>query len=310
MQYNFTEPAQQTMKQAQLEAEALGHGFVGPEHVLLALLEPGSGPAGAVLDHLGMDRSSLRAGVLGRVARGEEVGPGARPLTAQGRKILVHAMAAGRSNVSGRMDVSIDTDQLLVGLVREGKGLGAQVLRDGGATPERITEAVLYLRGKGAPTPPQGSSSREGAAGRSSALVGARATQVWFLQIDPAAATPIYEQIIARIEEAVATDRLSPGESLPTVRDLAAELGVAPGTVARAYSALEERGVLETRGARGTRVAERPAPTSAKRELRPALADLLRPIAVAGYHMGARAQDLREALDLAMLDIFPTAPTR
>jgi DNA-binding transcriptional regulator YhcF (GntR family) len=304
MQYNFTEQARQTLKQAHLEAGALGHGFVGTEHILLALLEPGSGPAAAVVDDLGLDRPSMRERVLSRVARGEEVGQGGRPYTARAKKILEYAIAEGRSTVSRRAEARVDTDHLLVGLIKEGKGLGAEVLREVGATPERITEAVQRLRGKATPESP---ASPKGTAGRSSAPAGAERSQVWFLQIDPEAAAPIYEQIIARIEEAVATDRLSPGESLPTVRDLAAELGVAPGTVARAYSALEERGVLETRGARGTRVAERPAPASAKKDVRPALADLLRPIAVAGYHMGARAQDLRDALDLAMADIFPSS---
>jgi DNA-binding transcriptional regulator YhcF (GntR family) len=95
------------------------------------------------------------------------------------------------------------------------------------------------------------------------------------------------------------------GERLPSVRDLAAELGIAPGTVARAYSELESRGVVETEGARGTRVAPRQSGAGRSRK---SPADFLerafRRIVVGAFHRGATAQEVTTALERAMKGIL------
>ncbi len=70
--------------------------------------------------------------------------------------------------------------------------------------------------------------------------------------IDPSAPEPPYEQIRVQIADQVARGDLQPGERLPTVRRLAADLGIAPNTAARAYRELELRGVIATRGRAGT----------------------------------------------------------
>ncbi|MFJ2782161.1 MULTISPECIES: GntR family transcriptional regulator [unclassified Kitasatospora] len=75
------------------------------------------------------------------------------------------------------------------------------------------------------------------------------------LSVDPAAATPPFEQIRVQIAEQARTGELPTGLRLPTVRALAEELGLAPGTVARAYRELEADGVVETHGRRGTLIA-------------------------------------------------------
>lgn len=72
------------------------------------------------------------------------------------------------------------------------------------------------------------------------------------LEVDTRSAVPPYEQIRARVTEQVSIGALVPGDRLPTVRQLAADLGVAPGTVARAYRELEQDGMVETRGRHGT----------------------------------------------------------
>lgn len=72
------------------------------------------------------------------------------------------------------------------------------------------------------------------------------------IRVDLADRTPPYLQIRAAILEAVGTGELADQDRLPTVRQLAGDLGVAPGTVQRAYAELEEDGVLESRGRRGT----------------------------------------------------------
>ncbi|MHC2997963.1 GntR family transcriptional regulator [Microbacterium sp. HJ5] len=70
--------------------------------------------------------------------------------------------------------------------------------------------------------------------------------------IDPAAHVPPFEQLRAGLVDAVASGELAAGQRLPTVRKLADDLGLAPGTVARAYRELEASGVIETRGRNGT----------------------------------------------------------
>lgn len=73
--------------------------------------------------------------------------------------------------------------------------------------------------------------------------------------IDPSSHIPPFEQLRAGLIDAVSSGELAAGERLPTVRRLAEDLGVAPGTVARAYRELEASGIIETRGRNGTFVA-------------------------------------------------------
>jgi len=70
--------------------------------------------------------------------------------------------------------------------------------------------------------------------------------------IDPTSPTPPFEQLRAQYVAAIASGELPPGSRLPTVRRLAGDLGLAPGTVARAYRELETAGLIETRGRHGT----------------------------------------------------------
>jgi DNA-binding transcriptional regulator YhcF (GntR family) len=74
------------------------------------------------------------------------------------------------------------------------------------------------------------------------------------ISVDPRSPTPPYEQIRLSIRRLVATSELGLGTRLPTVRQLASDLGLAPGTVARAFRELESEGIIETRGRHGTRV--------------------------------------------------------
>lgn len=70
--------------------------------------------------------------------------------------------------------------------------------------------------------------------------------------VDPANAVSPFRQVYAQLATAIAVGELAPGERLPTVRALAADLQVAPGTVARAYRELESAGIIETRGRGGS----------------------------------------------------------
>ena len=76
-----------------------------------------------------------------------------------------------------------------------------------------------------------------------------------WVQADPHARKPLFDQLRGQIIDGIRNGRLPPGTRLPTVRELAAELGMAVNTVARAYRELESAGLLETRGRFGTFVA-------------------------------------------------------
>lgn len=75
--------------------------------------------------------------------------------------------------------------------------------------------------------------------------------------IDPKSGVPFYRQIIERVKFGIAGGRLTPGDQLPTVRRLAADLSVNPNTVIRAYRELEIEGVLDTQQGSGTFVSDR-----------------------------------------------------
>ena len=88
------------------------------------------------------------------------------------------------------------------------------------------------------------------------------------LQVDPAEAAPLWRQIEDGVRRLVATGGLAAGALMPSVRDLARELGVNPNTVVRAYQHLVEAGVLTVRRGDGTYVAETPPGFSRAERLR------------------------------------------
>ena len=155
--------------------------------------------------------------------------------------------------------------------------IATDVLREAGVTPKEVMSASVSL---------PGDDSRS-----------------FYFEIDDSSERSIHDQIVGQVTEAIATVKLSPAERLPSVRELADLLDVAPGTVARAYGELERQGVVITEGPRGTRVAERSAaePRPERFEI---LAGLLRPVAVAAFHLGSGPADLRAALEEAMRGIF------
>ncbi|BDZ64865.1 GntR family transcriptional regulator [Agromyces mangrovi Wang et al. 2018] len=87
------------------------------------------------------------------------------------------------------------------------------------------------------------------------------------ITVDPESSTPPFEQIRMRVRDAVRSGDLAAGTKLPTVRALAADLGVAVNTVAKAYRALESDAVIETRGRNGTFVSATGDPTEQQAQL-------------------------------------------
>ncbi|MBN2509708.1 MAG: GntR family transcriptional regulator [Spirochaetales bacterium] len=76
--------------------------------------------------------------------------------------------------------------------------------------------------------------------------------------LDPKSGVPYYKQIILQIEMAIADNRLTQGDQLPTVRSLAVDLQINPNTVARAYNELEIRGIVNTQQGTGTFISDKP----------------------------------------------------
>jgi DNA-binding transcriptional regulator YhcF (GntR family) len=78
-----------------------------------------------------------------------------------------------------------------------------------------------------------------------------------WVRVDPQASKPLFDQLRSQVIDGIRAGRLPPGTRLPTVRELAGQLGMAVNTVARAYRELETAGILETRGRFGTFVARK-----------------------------------------------------
>ncbi|SDP57949.1 DNA-binding transcriptional regulator YhcF, GntR family [Streptomyces sp. cf386] len=119
------------------------------------------------------------------------------------------------------------------------------------------------------------------------------------VRVDTTSQVPPYEQIRAQLAALIRTRRLAEGERLPTVRQLAADLGLAPGTVARAYRELEAAELIRTRRGAGTQVAALPSEPYAHDADQ--LATLARDFTSAARALGADTEDIltavRDALD-------------
>lgn len=115
------------------------------------------------------------------------------------------------------------------------------------------------------------------------------------LRVDPRSAVPPYEQLRVQLTQMIATGALAPGDRLPTVRGLAVELGLAPGTVQRAYRELELATLVQTRGRHGTTVAparSRRLSSDRRRALRRAAAEFYD----VATSLGAQPPEIDEAL--------------
>ena len=120
------------------------------------------------------------------------------------------------------------------------------------------------------------------------------------LRLDDAGTVPRFEQLRAQLAVMVAVGRLEPGCRLPTVRDLAAQLGLAPGTVARAYHQLELDGSAQGRGRLGTFVVDEPPHSEPLRQRRERLATAADRFAFDIRQLGVDREAARQLLDEAL----------
>ena len=152
--YNFTDRVRKVLQMAREEAARLHHEYVGTEHILLGLIREGEGVAAAVLTNLNVDLEEIQQKIEETVKKGKAAaaaGPDL-PYTSRAKKVLELAMSEARElNHS-----YVGTEHLLLGLLREEKGIAAQVLTDAGVNLEQARAETLRLLGSEMPSTPAG----------------------------------------------------------------------------------------------------------------------------------------------------------
>jgi ATP-dependent Clp protease ATP-binding subunit ClpC len=147
--YNFTDRVRKVLQMAREEAARLHHEYVGTEHILLGLIREGEGVAAAVLTNLNVDLEDIQQKIEETVKKGKAAaaaGPDL-PYTSRAKKVLELAMTEARElNHS-----YVGTEHLLLGLLREEKGIAAQVLTDAGVNLEQSRAETLRLLGSDMP---------------------------------------------------------------------------------------------------------------------------------------------------------------
>ena len=144
MNYNFTDRVRKVLAMAREEAIRLQHDYVGTEHILLGLIHEGEGVAAAVLQHLSVDLEQIHERVEESVRKGKAtIALGELPYTSRAKKVLEFAMAEAREfNHS-----YVGTEHLLLGLLREEKGIAAQVLNSLGVSLDEARGETLKVLG-------------------------------------------------------------------------------------------------------------------------------------------------------------------
>jgi len=140
----FTERARRVVVLAQEEAGMLNHNYIGTEHILLGLIHEGEGVAAKALESLGISLEAVRRQVEEIIGQGQSAPTGHIPFTPRAKKVLELSMREALQ--LGHDDIG--TEHILLGLVREGEGVAAQVLQKLGADLNRVRQAVIQLLGE------------------------------------------------------------------------------------------------------------------------------------------------------------------
>ena len=137
----FTDRARRVVVLAQEEARMLDHNYIGTEHILLGLIHEGHGVAATALKSLGISLDAVRQEVTEIIGRGQQPPSGHIPFTARAKRVLElslkEALQLGHNHIG--------TEHILLGLVREGDGVAAQVLVKMGADLNRVRQQVIQL---------------------------------------------------------------------------------------------------------------------------------------------------------------------
>jgi Clp amino terminal domain, pathogenicity island component len=137
----FTDRARRVVVHAQEEARRLNHNYIGTEHILLGLLREGEGIAAKALKSLGISLDAVRQQVEEIIGQGQQAPSGHIPFTPRAKKVL--ELALRESLQLGHN--YIGTEHILLGLIREGDGVAAQVLVRLGADLNRVRQQTIQL---------------------------------------------------------------------------------------------------------------------------------------------------------------------
>ncbi|MGH2712271.1 MAG: Clp protease N-terminal domain-containing protein, partial [Actinomycetota bacterium] len=137
----FTDRARRVVVLAQEEARMLNHNYIGTEHILLGLIHEGEGVAAKALESLGISLEAVRSQVEEIIGQGQSAPTGHIPFTPRAKKVLElslrEALQLGHNYIG--------TEHILLGLIREGEGVAAQVLQKLGADLNRVRQQVIQL---------------------------------------------------------------------------------------------------------------------------------------------------------------------
>ena len=137
----FTDPARRVVVLAQEEARMLNHNYIGTEHILLGLIHEGEGVAAKALESLSISLQAVRDQVQEIIGKGQTAPAGHIPFTPRAKKVLElslrEALQLGHNYIG--------TEHILLGLIREGEGVAAQVLQKLGADLNRVRQQVIQL---------------------------------------------------------------------------------------------------------------------------------------------------------------------
>ena len=137
----FTDRARRVVVLAQEEARMLNHNYIGTEHILLGLIHEGEGVAAKALESLGISLDAVREQVQEIIGKGQQAPSGHIPFTPRAKKVLElslrEALQLGHNYIG--------TEHILLGLIREGEGVAAQVLVKLGADLNRVRQQVIQL---------------------------------------------------------------------------------------------------------------------------------------------------------------------
>jgi ATP-dependent Clp protease ATP-binding subunit ClpA len=148
----FTDRARRVVVLSQEEARLLNHDYIGTEHILLGLIHEGEGVAATTLESLGIKLDSVRSQIEEIVGHGKSPTTGHIPFTPRAKRVL--ELSLRESLELGHR--YIGTEHILLGLIREGDGVAAQVLHKLGADLDRVRQQVLALMGGAEASPPEG----------------------------------------------------------------------------------------------------------------------------------------------------------
>jgi hypothetical protein len=137
----FTDRARRVVVLAQEEARLLNHNYIGTEHILLGLVHEEQGVAARALTELGISLEAVRAQVVEIIGMGQRAPTGHIPFTPRAKKVLELSL---REALQFGHDY-IGTEHILLGMIREGEGVAAQVLVKLGASQDRVRRQVVQL---------------------------------------------------------------------------------------------------------------------------------------------------------------------